>query len=81
MPLYSRNFNNCWTDDKQVLNCHTVGMTTNHFTVERTNRAEEEFLNSLLDFLLVLLNIICFVSNITMIVYQRSNRRDSNSLE
>ena len=81
MPLYSRESNNCWTDEKQVLNCYTEGMTTNHFIVDRANRAEEEFANSLLDFLLVLVNIICFISNLTMIVYQRSNRRDSNSLE
>ena len=81
MPLYSRNSSNCWTDDKQVLNCYTVGMTSDHFMVEKNSRAGEEFANSLLDFLLVLVNIICFISNLTMIIYKRSDRRESNSLE
>ena len=81
MPLYSRDSSNCWTDDKQVLNCYTVGMATDHFIVERANRAGEEFANSLLDFLLVLVNIICFISNISMIIYKHTDRRDSNSLE
>ena len=56
-------------------------MATDHLIVERANKAGEEFGNSLLDFLLVLVNIICFISSLIMIIYKCTNRRDSNSLE
>ena len=72
---------NCWIDDKNVLNCHTVGMTSDHFMMEKNNRTSEEFADSLLDFLLVMVNIICFISNLAMIIYKRSVRINSNNLE
>ena len=56
-------------------------MATDHFMVERANRAGEEFANSLLDCLLVMVNIICFLSNLVMIIYKRTDRIDSNNLE
>ena len=80
MPLSSRDSIDCWTDNKQVINCATVGMATDHFTVERANRAGEEFANSLLDCLLVMVNIICFLSNLVMIIYKRTERIDTNNL-
>ncbi len=74
------SFRDCWTDNKQVVNCATVGMTTDHFTVERANRAAEEFGNSLLDCLLIMMNIICLLINLVMIIYKRTERTDNTNL-
>ena len=74
------SFRDCWTDNKQVVNCATVGMATDHFTVERANRAAEEFGNSLLDCLLIMMNIICLLINLVMIIYKRTERTDNTNL-
>ena len=51
-------------------------MVTDHLTVERANKASEEFGNSLLDCLWVMMNIICLIINMAMIIYKRTENRE-----
>ena len=53
-------------------------MATDRFTVERANRAAEEFGNTLLDYLLILMNMVALMINTIIIIYRRSERAENN---
>ena len=55
-------------------------MATDRFTVERANRAAEEFGNTLLDYLLIMMNMVILMINTIMIIYRRSERAENNTI-
>ena len=54
-------------------------MATDRWTVEKANRAGEEFGNTLLDYLLILMNMVVLMINTIMIIYRRSERTENNT--
>ena len=53
-------------------------MATDWFMVERANRVAEEFGNTLLDYLLILMNMVALMINTIIIIYRRSERAENN---
>ena len=53
-------------------------MATDRFMVERANRVAEEFGNTLLDYLLIMMNMIALLINTIMIIYRRTERAENN---
>ena len=54
-------------------------MATDRWAVERANRVAEEFGNTLLDYLLILMNMVILMINTIMIIYRRSERTENNA--
>ena len=53
-------------------------MATDRWMQERANRAWEEFGNTLLDYLLILMNMVVLMINTIIIIYRRSERTENN---
>lgn len=51
-------------------------MTTARWMQERANRAWEDLGNLVLDYLLILMNMVTLMINLTMIIYRRTERSE-----